>query len=308
LNPESVGQIIANLTAISTHPVARALFTAFSSTSGLNTNLAINHYEEVNETPGQGIEARNLGQQYRLGSLEFVQALNGISLDIPPEFKGKTLSALGDASGYIALYALEDTLRHEAKELISLLLQQGKTVMILSGDRKDVVLQAGDQLGISTALGELSPEEKHDIVKNLQQMGATVAMIGDGMNDGPVLSIANVSIAMGQGAPISQARSDMVLISNDLRDLAYAIKITSKSLSLIRQNIAWAILYNFIAVPAAMIGALAPWHAAIGMSVSSILVVVNALRVYTIKNGHQPDVSIIQAASGNPINSCNLSL
>jgi P-type Cu2+ transporter len=303
LSPETAAQITAHLTAGSTHPVARALFTAFSSTSELNTNLAISPYEEVDETAGQGIEARHHGQLYRLGSLAFVQALNGLSLEIPQNLKGKTLSALGDATGYIALYALEDTLRHDANKLVTLLLQQGKTVMILSGDRKDVVSETGIKLGISTALGELSPEAKHDIVKELQGKGATVAMIGDGMNDGPVLSIANVSIAMGQGAPISQARSDMVLISNDLRDLAYAINITAKSLSLIRQNIAWAVLYNIIAVPAAMAGILAPWHAAVGMSVSSILVVVNALRVYTIKSVHRPDGPIFQVESGNPINS-----
>jgi P-type Cu2+ transporter len=195
------------------------------------------------------------------------------------------------------MFALDDTLRNDAKYLIDLLQQQGKTVMLLSGDRSDVVTQAASELGIRVALGNLSPEAKHDAVKKLQQQGAIVAMVGDGMNDGPVLSLADVSIAMGQGAPISQARSDMVLISNDLRDLGYAIQTTSKSLALIRQNIAWAVLYNAIAIPAAMAGILAPWHAAIGMSLSSIIVVVNSLRIYKISNEHKISDNIAYQSS-----------
>lgn len=278
-----VRQITTDITAGSNHPVARALFTALSVPSNLNMNNKLaTHYDEVNEIPGRGIEVRHQGLHYRLGSVDFVQELHGVCLDIPTNFSGNTVSALGDTEGYIAFFALEDTLRNDAKYLIDFLQQQGKTVLLLSGDRSDVVNSAAAELGISTALGNLSPEAKHDAVKLLQQQGAIVAMVGDGMNDGPVLSLANVSIAMGQGAPISQARSDMVLISNDLRDLAYAVKITSASLSLIKQNLGWAVLYNVIAIPAAMAGILAPWHAAIGMSLSSIIVVLNSLRIYSV--------------------------
>jgi len=172
-------------------------------------------------------------------------------------------------------------------------------VLLLSGDRSDVVSSAAAELGINTALGNLSPEAKYDAVKQLQQQGAIVAMVGDGMNDGPVLSLADVSIAMGQGAPISQARSDMVLISNDLRELSYAVKITSKSLSLIRQNLAWAVLYNVIAIPAAMAGVLAPWHAAIGMSLSSMVVVINSLRIYSATGEQKLDEASAPAISSN---------
>jgi Cu2+-exporting ATPase len=298
-NRQTINQIISAMTAGSTHPVARALFSALSAqlhaTKESQTQF---FYDDVNEIPGSGIEVHHQNLHYRLGSLDFVKELNGANLIPPKSFSGRTLSVLGDEQGYIAVFALEDSLRNDAKFLIDFLQQQGKTVLLLSGDRNDVVNNAAAELGITTALGNLSPEAKHDAVKLLQQQGAIVAMIGDGMNDGPVLSLADVSIAMGQGAPISQARSDMVLISNDLRDLVYAVNTTSKSLSLIRQNLGWAVLYNVIAIPAAMAGILAPWHAAIGMSLSSIIVVVNSLRIYSV---HHESKSVEQTLPGNSI-------
>jgi P-type Cu2+ transporter len=231
--------------------------------------------------------------------------LHGAPLDLPTEFAGKTISVLGDTQGYIALFALEDSLREDAKYLILYLQQQGKQILLLSGDREDVVHSAAAELGINTAQGNLSPEAKHEAVKILQQRGAIVAMVGDGMNDGPVLSLANVSIAMGQGAPISQARSDMVLISNDLKDLVYAIKSTSKALALIRQNLGWAVLYNMLAIPAAMAGILAPWHAAIGMSLSSIIVVLNSLRIYTVHGAKKPDDAVANIDSTPQLSSAH---
>ena len=118
------------------------------------------------------------------------------------------------------------------------------------------------------------------MVATLQQQGAVVAMVGDGMNDGPVLSLADVSVAMGQGAPIAQVRSDLVLMSNRLQDMEAAVKTTGRAMSLIRQNLGWALLYNLVAVPAAVSGLLQPWHAAIGMALSSLIVVANSLRIF----------------------------
>jgi len=291
LNETVIRQITSDITASSIHPVAKALYASLATSNLKAANKISSHFEEVNEIPGQGIEVINQDLHYRLGSIAFVQELHGAPLDLPTELSGKTISALGDKQGYIAVFALEDTLRDEAKHLIQFLQQQGKSVLLYSGDREDVVKTTAARLRINTARGNLSPEAKHDAVRLLQQQGAIVAMIGDGMNDGPVLSLANVSIAMGQGAPISQARSDMVLISNDLKDLAYAVRSTFKALSLIRQNLGWAVLYNIIAIPAAMTGVLAPWHAAIGMSLSSIIVVLNSLRIYSVR-GKKPDAVI----------------
>lgn len=280
----AISSISVYITSTSSHPISRALYSFISSRTISSTAFP---NSELNEIPGKGIEMHYQGETYRLGNLAFIKELHGKDIDIPAVLQGKTISVLGDTHGYLALYALEDSLRKEAKELIDFLHKHGKSVLLLSGDRQDVVTKAAADLGINTAKGNLSPVDKYDAVKKLQHQGAIVAMIGDGMNDGPVLSIANTSIAMGQGAPISQARSDIVLISNDLRDLIYAVKTTRKSLSLIRQNLGWAVLYNVIAIPAAMTGILAPWHAAIGMSVSSIIVVLNSLRIYSLVNVHK---------------------
>jgi Cu2+-exporting ATPase len=290
-------QLTIDITARSIHPVAQALYTALSNQQTKSPLVNQTYFEEINEIPGLGIEAHHQNTLYRLGNLDFVRELHGNKLELPPNWANKSISALGDQNGYIAVFALEDTLRNDAKQLIELLQKRGQEVILLSGDRTDVVNQAATELGINKALSNLSPEAKYNEVKALQKQGAIVAMIGDGMNDGPVLSLANVSIAMGQGAPISQARSDMVLISNDLRDLAYAITITSKSLTLIRQNLGWAVIYNAIAIPAAMFGILAPWHAAIGMSLSSIIVVVNSLRLYKISNQHRQADNMVASQS-----------
>lgn len=268
----------ASLAAGSLHPVSQAL--AASAAQYERHPKGVAEFVDIKEIAGQGLQASIAsGQIYRLGSVDFVQQLHRQPLEIPPQYAGKTLAAFGDESGWIALFVMQDGLRHEAKDLIAFLLQQGKKVLLLSGDRADVVTQVGHELGIVDAFGELGPEQKYVTIKKIQQQGGVVAMVGDGMNDGPGLSLADVSIAMGQGAPISQARSDVILISNHLEDLRNAFQTATKTMLLIRQNLGWALLYNAIAIPAAMSGVLAPWHAAIGMSLSSLVVVLNSLRI-----------------------------
>ncbi|MBI1889359.1 MAG: cadmium-translocating P-type ATPase [Burkholderiales bacterium] len=269
-------KLVAAVVGASLHPVGKALARATADRAIALENEGPAYWQEI---PGQGIEAHLNQQRLRLGNIGFVQALSNADLNVPEEFAGKTLAALGDAQGWIALFAFEDVLRADAKNCIEFLQQMGKKVLLLSGDKEDVVAQFSQKLNISAAYGDLRPEQKHDMVKALQQQGAVVAMIGDGMNDGPVLSLADVSIAMGQGAPISQARSDLVLMSSRLQDLQAAVQVTGKSLKLIYQNLSWAVLYNVIAIPAAVAGLLLPWQAAIGMSLSSLIVVMNSLRI-----------------------------
>ncbi|MDO9192689.1 MAG: cation-translocating P-type ATPase [Undibacterium sp.] len=275
--------ISLSLSLNSQHPVSKAIADALSAKPRQEVfSQKVLEWIDLHEIPGAGIEAKMNGKIYRLGRLDFVQDLHGVPYQVPEQFSGKTLSALGNEQGWIAVYALADCLREDAAEAIKTLQERGLKTLLLSGDRIDVVQKIAVDCGLENARGELSPGDKYDIIKRMQADGAVVVMVGDGMNDGPALSLADVSIVMGQGAPISQSRSDLLLMSNRLTDLAYGVKLSSFALKLIRQNLTWAIAYNLVAIPAAVTGLLEPWHAALGMSLSSLMVVFNALRLLAV--------------------------
>jgi Cu2+-exporting ATPase len=231
---------------------------------------------------GQGVEARMAGLLHRIGRLEFVADLAG---PIPVEKQtidgkdGDTLIGLGSEAGWIALFRLRDELRPEAKDLIGHLRNLGRQVVILSGDRAGAVAVVANTLDIADAYSALTPEGKHDFLVDLQRRGAVVAMVGDGINDAPVLAQAQVSIAMGGGTDLARTQGDLVLLSENLSHLAAGLEVAKRTAAVIRQNLIWAFAYNVVAMPAAMLGWVTPWMAGIGMSASSLLVVVNALRL-----------------------------
>lgn len=259
----------------STHPASLALARDAALVDGVDGG-----FEQCRELAGQGIEAIYQGRCYRLGSQAFVCGLSPEMTAPSFAFGNQTLVMFGDESGVLAGFALEDDVQDDAQPLLDFLRTQGKEIVLLSGDRQEAVAHVAAKLGVTQFYAQLSPDDKYAQVKRLQQAGARVAMVGDGMNDGPVLSLADVSVAMGQGAPISQTRSDMVLASNRLLDLRAAITLSRKGMRLIRENLLWALVYNLAAVPAAVFGVLEPWHAALGMSASSLIVVLNSLRIF----------------------------
>jgi Cu2+-exporting ATPase len=185
------------------------------------------------------------------------------------------------ASGGVLLarFELADALRRDAVEVVRRFQLRGQRVILLSGDRQDVADAVARQLGIDTALGEQLPAGKLAYVQRLQQQGSVVAMVGDGINDAAVLRAADVSFAMGGGAALAQLHADCVLLSGRLGSLDEAARTADRTLSVVRQNLCWAMLYNAVAIPAAALGLLNPWLSAIGMSVSSAVVVMNALRL-----------------------------
>ena len=263
----------------STHPAAKAIADALAMQYPLSSEM---HVHDMLEVPGGGIEASINGHLYRLGSVAFAAGISQHAFIVPPDIGDMTVSVLADEIGVIVVFALADALRDDAIEAVQKLQARHKKILLLSGDRNEVVQKVALECGIADARGNLSPADKFNIVQTLQNSGAVVVMVGDGMNDGPALSLANVAVAMGQGAPISQTRSDVLLMSNRLSDLDFGFVVANKAFGLIRENLIWAIAYNLFAIPAAVVGWLAPWHAALGMSLSSLIVVLNALRLYLL--------------------------
>jgi Cu2+-exporting ATPase len=187
--------------------------------------------------------------------------------------------ALANDDGLIAWFALADTPRADAGEALRTLQAQGIRLHLLSGDGEAAVAATARHLGIDAWRANALPEDKLAYVKALQAEGRVVGMVGDGINDAPVLAAAQVSIAMGEGAEVAQAAADMVMLGPRLAILADGVALARKTYRIIRQNLGWALGYNLIAIPAAALGHVTPWIAGIGMSASSLLVVLNALRL-----------------------------
>ncbi|HET9699509.1 MAG TPA: HAD-IC family P-type ATPase, partial [Burkholderiales bacterium] len=158
-------------------------------------------------------------------------------------------------------------------------------VHLLSGDVPEAARRVARQAGIETVVAGVSPAEKLEYVMALQERGAVVAMVGDGVNDAPVLARAQVSIAMGEGTQVAQASADMVLLSGRLSALVQGMQVSARTWSVIRENLLWASAYNLVALPLAVTGYVTPWLAGIGMAASSLLVVLNALRLTGSERG-----------------------
>jgi Cu2+-exporting ATPase len=262
----------------SEHPIARALAAGVVD-AGEGVAIAV---DGLRATTGAGVEGAVDGRVWRLGRPEFVAALH--AAPVPLELQaivgaGDTVIALGNADGWQAFFRLSDSLRPDATAMVANLSAAGIKLSIFSGDAPAAATRVGAALGIADVRGGLSPEDKHAALKALQAAGETVAMVGDGVNDAPVLAQAHVSIAMGGGADLARANADVVLLGNDLRALPQGLALARRTVRIVKQNLAWAFAYNLLAIPLAMAGWVTPWMAGIGMSASSLLVVLNALRL-----------------------------
>jgi Cu2+-exporting ATPase len=186
---------------------------------------------------------------------------------------------LGDREDWLACFRLGDELRPGAREAVDALRAMGIAVHLLSGDEPAVAERVAATLGIGRVTARALPGEKQRYVRGLQAGGACVAMVGDGINDAPVLAQADVSIAMGSGSDLARLRADAVLLSDRLADLVAAVAVARRARRVVRQNIGWAVAYNALAIPLAVAGWVTPLAAGVGMSASSLVVVVNALRL-----------------------------
>jgi len=292
---EEVSALAAALEAGSEHPIARALrqdcpqgehpegYGGLAASPGLSeAALPVTRASSIRNTPGRGVEGTIDGRVYRIGSPRFATA--SASPPAPPDVAdGASWIALAEEQQVIAWFALADTPRAHAAAALAALRQQGLRLHLLSGDAEGAVKTIARQLGFDAWHAGALPEDKLAYVKALQAEGRIVAMVGDGINDAPVLAGAQVSIAMGEGADVAQAAADMVMLGGRLATLADGVALARKTQQIIRQNLGWALGYNLIAIPAAALGHVTPWIAGIGMSASSLLVVLNALRLSEFK-------------------------
>ena len=288
--------LAAALERNSIHPLAAA-FAGYDDPA-----LVVTHSREV---AGQGVEGRIGDTVWRLGRREFVAALAGQGAEQrctgpveqahpgpaeqgnsgpgPRSSDGAGEVWLCSSEGMVACFAVTDPVRADARQAVEALRKSGLELVIASGDDEEAVASAGRALGIAHALGRLTPERKVAIVRERQGRGERVLMIGDGINDGPVLAAADVSCAMGEGSAVAHAAADMLLLNRSLHTIAEAVVTARRALSVMRQNLGWALAYNICAVPLAALGYIPPWVAAIGMSMSSLVVVLNARRLAVSK-------------------------
>ena len=271
---EAALALAAALERGSEHPVARALRAETPGAAQVRVEDVVNH-------PGLGIEGRVNGRRVRIGSPAFASGVNGRPLPNELLFAADevTVAVLADEQGYLAMFTFGDRVRPGARRLVRELEAGGRTVCLLSGDRRATVEHVARELGIRTAVWESTPDCKLAYVRGLQARGAVVAMVGDGVNDAPVLAQAQLSIAMGGGTDLAHASADMVLVADDLFRLSAAFDTAGRAMRIIRQNLAWAAAYNAVAIPLAVAGLVTPLVAGAGMALSSLAVVANALRL-----------------------------
>jgi len=259
--------LAAGLEGASRHPLARA----FDGEA-----LSV---KDIRNYPGLGVEGQLDGRRVRIGTEAFCRDLIAEPAPVAALEPGLTPVCLADERGWLAVFCLEDQMRDSAREAVDALRAAGVRVHLLSGDHPAAVAALAARLGVADAAGGALPQDKFDYIERLQRAGRVVAMVGDGLNDAPVLARADVSFAMGSGADAAQRQADFILLGNSLREMQGAFLQARRTMRIVRQNFAWALAYNALALPLAAAGWIGPWQAAVGMAASSFVVVLNALRV-----------------------------
>lgn len=257
----------------SLHPVSRAILAAAGESVRALQWVAT----DVTEVAGSGLSGlvsqgnKDQPLAMRLGSPMFcgIDSLPTSTLQV----------CLSDETGWVATFILDENVRADALSTVTALQRMGITVHLLSGDSTQAVTRVAARVGISEFAGGCSPQDKLDYVQNQQKLGRAVAVVGDGLNDGPVLAGAHVSFAFGQAVPLAQAQADFVVLGEQLAVINQSLQLARRTLRIVRQNLTWAAVYNAVCVPLAVFGWLPAWLAGLGMALSSLVVVLNALRL-----------------------------
>ena len=261
----------AALAQHSHHPVSKALVAAAAALPQWSA-------DSVTEVAGRGVggnvwsgDRRTVPVDLRLGSADFC-AIERSGSDSPTAY-------LSDHHGWLATFELQEDVRPDAMDTVAALARAGIAVHLLSGDSASAAARVAAQVGIAKFQGGSEPQDKLDFLRKAQQAGHKVAVVGDGLNDGPILAGAHVSFAFGQAVPLAQAQADFVVLGDQLGAVAKALLLARRTLRIVRQNLWWAAAYNAVCVPLAVVGWLPAWLAGLGMALSSLLVVLNALRL-----------------------------
>lgn len=263
-------RIAALLEHASEHPLARA-FAPYRAGGRI---------EDIETVAGRGVQGRIDGRLFRIGSPDFVTELRQSQYlpSAPAELAGSVIM-LGDEQLALAWFELTDSLRPEAAQAVNQLQALHIEPQILSGDGHAAVTAVANQCGINEYFARHTAQQKLAHVLSMQKEGKRVAVIGDGVNDAPVLNAADVSIAMGRGAALAHASAGLILVNDNLAALPEAVLLARRTLRIARQNLLWAAVYNLGSIPLAALGFIPPWLAALGMSISSVAVVLNSTRL-----------------------------
>lgn len=286
LSEDEALALAAALAQHSLHPVSRALV-SFAQHQNLAASTAV--LTDVQEIAGAGLQAQwhapsGLVDTLLLGSVKFAGVAPFDALE------QQVILSLDTAAGRreLARFFWMEQLRPEAKTVVQALQSLGVAVQLLSGDRTLAVQRIAQQAGVAQARGDCTPQDKLDHLRALQMQGKQVAMIGDGLNDGPVLAGAHVSFAFGRSVPLAQSRSDFVVIGDNLHLLVKTLRLARRTMRVVRQNLGWAAAYNAVGVPLAIAGYMPAWLAGLGMAGSSLLVVLNAARLVRAEHDDLP--------------------
>jgi Cu2+-exporting ATPase len=260
----SCRQHAAALETVSTHPIAAAFALSNNPLAATDQRVVV----------GLGVAGAINGREWRLGRQDFVA--HGAA---PDENNDGTNVFLGVDGQQVARFTLRDELRSDARATIDALRTLGLSVGLLSGDGEAPVRRIANDLGVTDFHADCTPAKKLDLIQALQQRGEIVVMVGDGINDAPVLAGADASIAPSHGALLAQTSADIIMLGDSLGPVVTGLRTAGQTMRIVRQNLTWAVVYNATALPLAAMGFVPPWAAAIGMSASSLIVVLNALRL-----------------------------
>ena len=308
----SAAEVLATAAALergSEHPIASAIAARALAAAETGAEIASSaraaaggsEVADLRNIPGRGLTATLDGERIALGSPGFVSEQLGLALPAAIAAlaaRERTLVVLAGESGVRGAILLDDSLRPTSPALVAGLRRAGKRVLLLSGDEPGAVRRIAAAAGIDEWEGGASPERKVARVRELGAQGHVVAMIGDGVNDAAALAAAPVSVAMGSGAYLAAHAADAVLLSNRPEDLGFAVRHAARAIARVKQNFALAFGYNLIVIPLAAMGRIPPWAAAIGMSASSAMVVLNALRLRGSDRSEISDTEAVESRGG----------